>query len=323
MRVLFITSNTILEALQSTVVMERLLADHPHAKIDVIAGTHTRELFENMPGLVRLIALPDAGPWRDYVRVVSRLWRTSYDQVFDTRASFLPTLLRARKVKRLNPLNKAHWSKAYQRMWPSSRTAAYGVWVKPRFHEITHTVAEAMPRPLIALAPAASWHGGMWSARSYAELINQLLATPMFKDASFLLVGRKKNAGADDLASLVPPERCVNLIGQASLAESYAWLCHADLFIGHEGVWPHLAAAASTPTITLFAGGDETIQTPLHPHAQVVVAPNRPRRKMNTSLLLKPRIMSDITVDQVFTATTQLWQTLHPGTATTQQGAAA
>ena len=57
MRILFITSNRIGDAVLSTGLLDHLIRTHPASRITVACGTVAAGLFAHMPNLERLIPL--------------------------------------------------------------------------------------------------------------------------------------------------------------------------------------------------------------------------------------------------------------------------
>ena len=106
MKNLFITSNRIGDAVQSTGILSALVQRHPEARVTVAAGAVSAPLFSTLPQLDRLLVMkkrPLAGHWR-------QLWRetvgTRWDLVVDLRASkFTWTVLSRRsRVRTPDPL---------------------------------------------------------------------------------------------------------------------------------------------------------------------------------------------------------------------------
>ena len=97
MRILFVTATRIGDAVLSTGVLSHLLDRYPGARVTVAAGRDAAPLFDDLPGLERIIAI-EKQRWRAhwlglYRAVLFRRW----DVVVDLRASALAYLLWAKR----------------------------------------------------------------------------------------------------------------------------------------------------------------------------------------------------------------------------------
>ncbi|MFQ6018907.1 MAG: glycosyltransferase family 9 protein, partial [Kiloniellaceae bacterium] len=97
MRLLFITSTRIGDAVLSTGLLKHLIERHPGARVTVAAGRLAAPLFEAVPGLERNLAI-DKRPFKLHWL---KLWRAAvtrrWDLVVDLRASAIGYLLPARR----------------------------------------------------------------------------------------------------------------------------------------------------------------------------------------------------------------------------------
>ena len=97
MKVLFITSSRLGDAVLSTGVLDHVIRTYPHARITVACGPLAVSLFEGVPGLERIIPLKKKkynGHWIELWRMVSPI---KWDIVIDLRNSAVSRLIRARK----------------------------------------------------------------------------------------------------------------------------------------------------------------------------------------------------------------------------------
>ena len=60
----------------------------------------------------------------------------------------------------------------------------------------------------------------------------------------------------------------INLAGNTDLLQAAAILAQSQLFIGNDSGLGHIAAAAGTPTVTVFGPGDPARYHPWHPQAR-------------------------------------------------------
>ena len=102
-----------------------------------------------------------------------------------------------------------------------------------------------LPRPLVALAPAAAWKMKRWPVSHWKTLIAEM------PEAGFVLLG-----GADDtfIAEIaeVASNRCLDLAGKLQLAETAGVLGMSDLVIANDTGLLHVADQMERPTLALI-----------------------------------------------------------------------
>src|SRR4051812_1846905 len=97
MRILFVTSNRLGDAVLSTGLLDRLIRAHPQSRITVVCGPVAEGVFARMPNRERTIVLekrPYGGHWLPlWAKTVGTLW----DLVVDIRGSGLSFLVPTRR----------------------------------------------------------------------------------------------------------------------------------------------------------------------------------------------------------------------------------
>ena len=97
MKILFITSTRIGDAVLTTGILSHLVDTYPNAKITIACGPLPAPLFEHVPGLEKLIVLHK----QSYSRHWFHLWRQcvsqTWDMVIDLRGTATSYLLLAKK----------------------------------------------------------------------------------------------------------------------------------------------------------------------------------------------------------------------------------
>lgn len=101
------------------------------------------------------------------------------------------------------------------------------------------------PGAKVALAPSAAWEMKRWPVEYWRELITKL------PDFSFALLGGAEDTFFSEIVSIAP-ERCLNLAGKLSLAQSTSFLARADLVIANDTGSMHVADQLGRPTIALI-----------------------------------------------------------------------
>ncbi len=271
MRILFITSSRIGDAVISCGILERLRLDHPQARFTIACGTVAEGVFARFPALDRLIVFEKERFDRHWLRLWLKLIPHVWDIAVDVRGSGITFFLAARR---------RHILKGGRR--PGRRYAQLGTalgfappplpvaWTEPQ----DDSKAAALPSdgPLIALAPTANWEGKIWPPERFIDLFCELRAKlPGARAVVFGGPGDAEAKLASPVLAALPD--AVNLVGQLSLPEAVAYLRRAVLFVGNDSGLMHLAAAAGTPTLGLFGRSKASEYAPAGPRTAIAVAP--------------------------------------------------
>ncbi len=271
MRILFVTSNRLGDAVLSTGLLDHLIRRYSNARITVVCGPVAEGLFARMPNRCRTVVLRK----RKWGLHWLPLWATAgvrvWDLVVDIRGSALSWLVptRQRAVFSRTGGPKIAQLGAILGLSPPPPPV---VWTdqsdRTKIDELLHT-----SRPIIVLAPTANWLPKVWPAERFA-VVFQHLASVAVSDAIAIVLGGpgpEERAMAEPLLAALPAAR--DVVGVLSLPEVAALLQRAALFIGNDSGLMHLAAAAGAPTIGLFGPTDAAIYAPTGRAAIAVVAP--------------------------------------------------
>lgn len=260
MRILFITSNRLGDAVLSTGLLDHLLRTHPDARFTIACGPVAEGVFARMPNREHTIVL-DKRPYRLHW---PGLWfataTTLWDLVVDIRGSAfawtVPTRRRAVMRRRSGP--KIAQLAAVLRLDPPPLPV---VWTAPQDRARAAALLPA-DRPVVALAPSANWPPKIWSAERFSGLFQALRAGPLpgAIPAIFAGPGDVEHAMAAPLLRALPG--AIDLAGRLSVPEAAACLARAALFIGNDSGLMHLAAAAGAPTLGLFGPTDPAEYAP-------------------------------------------------------------
>ncbi len=254
MKILFITSSRLGDAVLSTGLLQYLRERYPGVRLTIACGRIAAPIFTALPELDRLLVMRKRkalGHWRE-------LWRacigTRWDMVVDLRGSAIAWLLRAEKRHILQPARfEQHQVVHLGRLLGLEPPPAPTLWTD------TNDEARALDLlagggPLLALAPAANWLPKTWPIECFIELAARLSAADGALAGARIMVAaaaHERDAVAP-LLSTLPDDRIIDLAGTESLTTVYACLKRADLFVGNDSGLMHLAAAADIPTLGLF-----------------------------------------------------------------------
>jgi len=272
MRILFITSNRVGDAVLSTGLLDHLIRRYPESRITVACGPVAEGVFARMPNLERIILLEKQPHGRHWLGLWAATVGTFWDLVIDIRASAISYLLatRRRAVMRKRPGTKVEQLGAILGLAPPPMPV---VWTGPADRARAAVLLPPGP-PLIALAPTANWDGKVWPPERFADLFRALFAGPLpgARAAVFAGPGAQERALAAPVLAALP--HAIDLVGALTLPEAAACLARCALFVGNDSGLMHLAAAAGAPTLGLFGPtqAKATEYAPAGPRTGMVIA---------------------------------------------------
>lgn len=272
MKILFVTSTRIGDAVLSTGLLAHLIETHPDSRITVACGPAAAPLFAATPNVELVIALAKsaaAGHW-------FALWRacatTLWDLVIDLRASMIAYLLPARRRLVLHSRGAAgHRVEGLGRLMGLDPPPVPHLWSSP---EQEVEAARLLPDggPILAVGPTAKWPGKQWRAERFGELAQRLTAPDGILPAARIAIlgGPSEREAALPMIESVPEDRRIDLVGGLDLLTAHACLNRASLYVGNDSGLMHIAAAAGCPTLGLFGPSRETHYAPWGPRAAFV-----------------------------------------------------
>lgn len=302
MRILFITSSRIGDAVLTTGVLARLIERFPEARITIASGDVSAPLFKHVPHLERFIEFSKKRGLSRWFDLWKQTIGTKWDMVIDMRGSATSWFLHA-KQRFIWTSNRGSNHRAEHiaavigdptatdtQLWTGSENEQIADQLLPKNHKI------------LAIAPAANWIGKQWEAEKFAETANRLIGKGgALEDATVaIFAAPHEKSMIQKTINAIPPEHCLDLVGHpdVDLLTAYAIFKRADLFIGNDSGLMHMAAAAGCPTLGLFGPTRENNYGPWGWCTAVVRTPE------STDELLKRKdegvcLMGGLTVDKV------------------------
>ena len=252
MRILFITSNRIGDAVLSTGLLAGLMERYPDATFWVACGPLAVQLFEHAPRVERVIPMKKekrAGHWR---KLLSAVMPRRWDVVVDLRGSATAWVLWTKKRHILKADHTLH------RVVHNAQVANFDPPPAPHLWHSQEDIAEAerlVPagRQVLAVGPTAAWPRKRWPVERFAEIVARLTGPGGAMEGAYLLVsgGPGEQETCQPVFDAVPEDRRIDLVG-ADIGLTGACFARCRLFIGNDSGLMHLAAAAGTPTLGLF-----------------------------------------------------------------------
>ncbi len=273
MKVLFITSTRIGDAVLSTALLSHLSTKHPEAKFTIACGPQAAPLFGETPYVVKVIALEKRRASLHWLG----LWRaccTSYwDLVVDLRASAISyCLMTHRRMVWRNSNSVTHRLVSLAGLAGLGETPAPQLCTGTAQRGAAEKLLQAEGGPVLALGPTANWRGKQWPGGNFSELALRLTAEDgILPGARIVILGAASEHG-DAMAAIeaLPAERVIDLVGKLDLLTASALLSRCAIYIGNDSGLMHIAAASGVPTLGLFGPSKEAHYAPWGAHTAVV-----------------------------------------------------
>jgi ADP-heptose:LPS heptosyltransferase len=302
-RVLFISSTRIGDAVLSTGLLEHLIRTGQASRITVACGPAAVGIFDRMPRRQRVIALPKRRLGLHWAALWRQVAGTRWDLVVDLRASaFAWTIRAARRVVARGGRQPGHRVRQLGALLGLDPPPLPVAW----FDDADLARAEDLlpgPGPWLALGPTANWDRKVWPADRFVALVRAINAPGGVLPAARIAVlggpGEPEAAIAAPVLAALGADRALDLVGRLTLPQAAAVLHRASLFVGNDSGLMHLAAATGTPTVGLFGPSKAEEYAPAGLRAIAVSAPSSPALHS----------IAEIGVDAVLAAVDQVLRT--------------
>lgn len=270
MRILFVTSNRVGDAVLSTGLLDHLIRTHHAVRITVACGPFAEGVFARMPNREHTIVLTKRRFDLHWVSLWAWAATRRWDLVVDLRGSALGWLVPARRRAVMRPRggHKIAQLAGVLGLDPPPLPVA---WTAAEDRALAARLLPA-DRPIVALGPTANWAPKIWPPDRFAALFRALTAGALAGALPIVLggPGPAERAAAAPLLTALP--EAIDLVGQLVLPQVVACLERAAIFIGNDSGLMHLAAAAGAPTIGLFGPTSAAEYAPAGPRAIAVVS---------------------------------------------------
>ncbi len=272
MRILFVTSNRIGDAVLSTGLLRHLLATHPDARFTIACGPVAEGLFARMPRRDTTIVMTKRRFGRHWLPLWwHAVWRR-WDLVVDIRASAISYVVASRR-RAVMRKSQGHKTAQLARLLGVAPPPLPIAWTEAADQALA---AALLPEggPIIALGPTANWTGKVWPPERFAALFESLAERlPGARAAVFAGPGEGEARLAAPLLAALPD--AIDLTGRLSLPEASSCLARCVLFVGNDSGLMHLAAASGIKTLGLFGPTPAAEYGPSGPDARAAISPTR------------------------------------------------
>ena len=314
MRILFITATRVGDAVLSTGLLDHLIRENPEARVTVACGPMAAPLFEAVPNLERIIVLEKQAFSLHWVRLWAACVGRYWDVLVDLRNSPMPYLLAAGARRRRGggrePVHRVRQLAAVVGL--EADPPAPRLWVAEKHQAKGKALIPDGP-PVLAVGPTANWEAKMWGAGKFTQLVGRLCAADgILPGARVAVFGHAaERPAARGLIDAIPPERCIDLVGQGDLLAVFACLRRCAFYVGNDSGLMHMAAASGVPTLGLFGPSNAERYAPWGPltavartaipYEELVGAPDFDHRATAS-------LMDSLSVDAAEAAARALWR---------------
>lgn len=272
MRILFISSTRIGDAVLSTGLLNHLIKTHPQARFTIACGPVAAPLFEATPQVEKIIVMTKKKRSMHWIDLWQECGLTWWHRVIDLRngpITYLFPTLRGTHLMRDDKTR--HRVEMYSNLLKIYPAAAPTLWTNAR-HE--GAADDLLPKgeTLLAVGPTANWRGKTWRAENFLELTRRLTSESGFMaGAKVVLFGHiSEREIAQELIANLPEDQKIDLIGELDLPTVYACLKRCQFYVGNDSGLMHMAAAGGVPTLGLFGPTKEKLYGPWGDHCAVV-----------------------------------------------------
>ncbi len=293
-RILLVQLADIGDLILTTPAMAALREAHPNAHIGLLTLSHTISIIEGIGLVDEIIALDRNGFNSSYAFFspanLKRLRHLNYDTVvyfhhFTLKAGTLKFALigwLCGAKQRIGLDNGNGWflthrlpdngfGAMHQAQYWLNLVGLLGAKTEPRPLTIAsenESILHKGEAPRIIIHPGSGGYSPArrWPAEHFATVAKELHRE---LNADIVLVGTENDHA--DIVQRMADVPIVNLSGQTTLRQLAALLKTADVFIGADSGVGHIAAAAGTPTITIFGPSNYQAWHPWTPEGTLVV----------------------------------------------------
>jgi ADP-heptose:LPS heptosyltransferase len=312
MRILFVTSTRIGDAVLSTGLLDHLVRAHHGAAITIVCGPLAAPLFEAVPGLDRLIVLEKKRYSRHWLDFLCQTIGTYWDIIIDIRGSAATmVLLRGHRYAYYTDRAPIHRAVKLSNLLELDDPAAPRLWTGAA-HETEAATLVPSGGPVLGLGPTANWPCKEWAVENFIELAHRLTAAdgPLPEARIMVLGAPNERDTALPLIEAFDAARVIEVFGGVSLLGAFACLKRADFYVGNDSGLMHMAAAAGIPTLGLFGPTQDAHYAPFGDNCAVIRTPEAyedlvPARELTRKL---GSLMGGLTVDNVEAAALELFE---------------
>jgi len=305
--ILFIVSGDVSEAVLASGLLKKLHDEAPNPRFTIVATPKVAPLFADMPKVERVIISQKKSSARHWLGLLGPIRARRWALVVDAPAGVITGRLRprGRALRRRGdaPAHKLIEAARLMRLEDEPPSPYLFTTVATEARGAALTAGE---RPILAIAPGATWMGKVWPPERYAEVARRLLTQGgSMKGGRLMVLGDPTDLhAADAIRGVASRDLTIDLVGKVDLLTAFAALKRVRLYIGNDNGFSQLAAAAGAPSLVLFGPSDDRIWSPWGENVRVVRGARTLEdiRKVDPTLTATVSHMVDLSAESVLAA---------------------
>ena len=305
MKVLFITSTRIGDAVLSTSILNYLKNRFPHCSLYIATGKTAALLFKNFNNVKKIFILEKKFFKIHWLELWSRTFFNKWDIVIDLRGSIISYFLFNKKKYVYKSINKnIH---RLDELAILMKTKHLPLPLIPVLKKDMKRISKDFLKlkNSIAIGASANWPAKIWPSKNFVKLIQMFLKEKQFgKKKSIVFFGSSKDLkNIKKITKHLKKFKVKNFCGKLNLIEVAAHLKKCKIFIGNDSGLMHIASASGIPTLGLFGPSLESRYAPKGNNAYYIRTKktfNQLTGAKNFDWNTKKNLMSSLSANDVF-----------------------
>jgi len=276
MKILFITSSRIGDAVLSTGILNDLIQKHEDAEITLVCGPLPASMFEGFPKVSEIIALKKEKRHGHWIKLWKRVAKTKWDIVVDLRDSAVSRLIFAKRRHVFgNHINKERHKveQAAQIMGLKDIPAPALYFTKAQESFADNIMGEH--EGVIGIGPSANWIGKTWPAENFIEVLQWLRSEEgPYTDAPVAIFAAPgEQSQAQPVLESIPEDKRIDIIAKGNVGEVAACIARCQFYLGNDSGLMHMAAASGVKTVGVFGPSYPHLYSPWGVHTSYARTP--------------------------------------------------
>jgi ADP-heptose:LPS heptosyltransferase len=305
MKVLFITSTRIGDAVLSTSILNYIKNKFPNSSFYIATGKTSAPLFKNFQNVKKIIILEKKFFKIHWLELWLQTFFNKWDIVVDLRGSIISFFLFNKQKYVYKSINKnIHRLDELAILMKTKHLPLPSI---PILKKDTKKISKDFLKlkNFIAIGASANWPAKIWPSKNFVKLIKMLLKEKEFGKKKFIVFfgSLKDLKNTKKITKHLKKFRVKNLCGKLDLIEVAAHLKKSRIFIGNDSGLMHIASAVGVPTLGLFGPSLENRYAPRGSNAYYIRTKktfNQLTGAKNFDWNTKKNLMNSLSVKRVF-----------------------
>lgn len=279
-KLLFITLSNIGDVVLTLPALDFLRGNFPDARITVICGERSGEIFKGNPAISKVIHYNKKSSPLENIKLFNSLRREKFDIIADMRNSFLGYILRAkrktspflnipRSIKHMKERHIYRIRKLVKNIFLKvpDKSIYFSQQAKEKVEELLKQNNITPNDILIAVAAGARSHTKRWPKEKFAQLASKLAKGGVLK---VVLVGSEEDAQINRYITEHCEAGVLDLSAKTDLNELAYFLEKASVLISNDSAPVHIASYLNTPVVAIFGITDDEKYGPWSQGSRVI-----------------------------------------------------